>query len=737
LRKERQVNQVLVVVESPAKARTIKQYLGRGYTVKASVGHIRDLPQRELGIDIEEGFKPKYVAVRGRTKIVAELRREAAKSSIVLLATDMDREGEAIAWHLREVLEKPSVPIKRIIFNEITKKAIREAIAEPHDIDLDKVNAQQARRVLDRLFGYLISPVLWQIFYRGLSAGRVQSVGLRLICEREEAIRAFVPREYWSIEGILLTGAGTELPVRLVKVDGKKPEIGSEGAARRMVEEITGERLVVSAVDEREKLRHPQPPFITSTLQREAASRLGFSARKTMLLAQQLYEGVELGKEGPVGLISYMRTDSTRVSDEAYRAGIACIEELYGAAVASATRRSFKKTRLAQDAHEAIRPTDCRRTPDAVGAYLGKDQLVLYRLVWQRFLASLAASAVYKVLEVDVTAGERFILRATGRRLVKPGFLKIFPDQRPEADEILPAVALGEHLSVHNLDPSQHFTEPPPRYTEATLIKELEENGVGRPSTYATILGIIQARAYVNKRGGALHPTELGEKVWQMLDRFFRDIFEVDFTARMETELDKVEEAKEDWRNVVRLFFMPLSVDLDSLKEKRQELKILVQEETDEVCKNCGRNLVKKWGKNGQFLACPGFPECRYTRPVDEEEAIERRCPRCGGELVYKNGRFGRFIACQQYPACTYTEAISLGMKCPMKGCDGDIIEKRTRRGKVFYGCSRYPRCTYASWDKPTQRLCPNCSGTLLVEKQSAKKGRYLKCPSCKFEVAP
>jgi len=731
------VNQVLVVVESPAKARTIKQYLGKGYAVKASVGHIRDLPQRELGIDIEHGFKPKYVAVRGKTKVVADLRREAAKSAVVLLATDMDREGEAIAWHLREILEKPKVPIKRIIFNEITKKAIQEAVAEPREIDLDKVNAQQARRVLDRLFGYLISPVLWKIFYRGLSAGRVQTAGLRLICEREKAIRAFVPEEYWTVEGRLATEAGSELAVRLFKVDGENPSIPTKEEADRILEAIRREPLSVAAVSQRERLRNPQPPFITSSLQREAASRLGFSAKKTMLLAQQLYEGVELGKEGPVGLISYMRTDSTRVSDEAFRQGMACIEKLYGPEVASGAKRSFKKTKLAQDAHEAIRPTDCARTPDTLSTFLSKDQMSLYRLVWQRFLASLAVSAVYEVLEVDIAAGTRFILRANGRRLVKPGFLAIFPDQRPEQDELLPAVAVGDPLSIRELGASQHFTEPPPRYTEASLIKELEENGVGRPSTYATILGIIQARDYVNKRSSVLHPTELGEKVWQMLDRFFRDVFEIDFTARMETELDKVEEAKEDWRTVVRLFYEPLDVDLKSLKEKRDEMKSLVQEETTEVCKNCGRRLVKKWGKNGQFLACPGFPDCRYTQPVEGEEEIERTCPKCGGALAYKNGRFGRFIACRSYPTCKYTEAIKLGIKCPVPGCDGDIVEKRTRRGKVFYGCSKYPRCNYASWDKPTDRTCPHCSAATLVEKQSAKKGRYLKCPACKAEVAP
>jgi DNA topoisomerase-1 len=432
-----------------------------------------------------------------------------------------------------------------------------------------------------------------------------------------------------------------------------------------------------------------------------------------------------------------MRTDSTRVGDEAYRQGVACIKQLFGEETVSAARRSFKKTKLAQDAHEAIRPTDCSRTPDAVASFLAKDQLALYRLVWQRFLASLAASAVYATRDVDVAAGKRFLLRANGRRLVKPGYLAIMPDQRPEDDEVLPETAVGEELSVRSMEGAQHFTEPPPRYTEASLIKELEENGVGRPSTYATILGIIQARDYVNKKAGVLHPTELGEKVWNTLDRFFRDVFEIDFTARMETELDKVEEEKEDWRTVVRQFYDPLDADLGQFKDKKLALKSLVQEETEELCKNCGRKLVKKWSRNGPFLACPGYPECRYTRPIEGEQTLERACPKCGGALVYKTGRFGKFIACGKYPECKYTEAISLGLKCPGEGCGGDVIEKRTRRGRVFYGCSKYPACTYASWDKPTSQLCPHCSKALLVEKESTKKGRYLRCPSCKSEVAP
>jgi DNA topoisomerase-1 len=735
--KEHPLDQVLIVVESPAKARTIKKYLGTGYTVKASVGHIRDLPERELGIDIDNGFKPHYVAVKGRTKVMAELRREASKSSAIYLATDMDREGEAIAWHLKEVLDKSKLPIKRIIFNEITKHALEEAVASPRDIDLDKVNAQQARRILDRLVGYLISPVLWKIFYRGLSAGRVQSVGLRLVCEREDEIRRFVALEYWTIEGTLATEEGKEFPARLFKINGRKPEIPNKDAADGIVAAIRGETLTVDEVSDREKLRNPQPPFITSTLQREAAGRLGFSAKKTMLIAQQLYEGVELGPEGAVGLISYMRTDSTRVSDEAYRQGTAYLREAYGDEMPASGKKAFKKAKMAQDAHEAIRPTDCFRTPDSVKQQLGKDQLSLYRLIWQRFLASLAAPAVYRVREADIKAGERYLLRASGRMLVKPGFLAIMQDQKAEQDEWLPDIASGMSLSIRDLDAAQHFTEPPPRYTEASLIKELEDKGIGRPSTYATILGVIQARDYVSKKAATLYPTELGEKVWKTLEGLFRDIFEIDFTARMETELDKVEEGKDDWRAVVKLFYEPLTVDLEGIKNRRTDLKKQLQEESEEVCANCGKRLVKKWSKNGQFLACPGFPECRYTRPIEPDEAITRVCPQCGGELVFRKGRFGRFIACRKYPACKYTEAVTLGIACALEGCGGQIVEKKTRRGRLFYGCSKYPKCTFASWDKPTGQLCPSCSKAYLVEKESARKGRYLRCPSCRHEVTP
>lgn len=729
------MGKVLVIVESPAKARTIKKYLGKGYDVKASVGHIRDLPKRELGIDVEKDFKPKYVNMRAKSKVLKELREKASNSSNILLATDMDREGEAIAWHLEELLKKTGAPIKRIIFNEITKNAIKEAVDNPRDIEIDKVNAQQARRVLDRLVGYLVSPVLWKIFYRGLSAGRVQTVGLRLICERENDIRAFVPVEYWTIEGILCCGGDREFEAKLLKIDGKKPEVGSEAEARRITEEIKASQIMVEAVREKQKKRNPQPPFITSTLQREAAGRLGFSAKRTMAVAQQLYEGIVLGDEGSVGLISYMRTDSTRVSKEALAQGKKWIEDNLGKDHVG-DGRSYGKGKLSQDAHEAIRPTDSYRKPDELAPFLTKDQKALYDLIWSRFLSSLASPAVYDVREVDIAAGEHYLMRAGGRKLVHPGFLALYPDKQADEGNWIPDLDEGETVDIRSLDAIQHFTEPAPRFTEASLIKELEDKGIGRPSTYASIISIIQDRGYAEKEGKAFHPTDLGEKVWEFLAELFNDIFEVDFTARMETELDKVEASEEKWQDVVRFFYDPLLVDIEKFSGRKDELKKLVQEETDEDCPKCGSKLVKKWSRNGPFLACPGFPECRHSKSLEEEEALDRNCPECGGELRYKSGRFGRFIACSNYPDCKYTEAVSLGISCPEEDCDGQISERKTRRGKIFYGCTKYPKCKFASWDKPVERECPSCGNSWMVEKSTKKKGDIYRCPSCKHEVA-
>ncbi len=728
------MGRVLVVVESPAKARTIKKYLGKDYRVEASVGHVRDLPKKELGIDIENNFQPRYVRVRGKGKVIKQLRKAMEKSDRILLATDMDREGEAIAWHLKDILSGDSREIKRIIFNEITETALKDAVANPLDIDDAKVNAQQARRILDRLVGYLVSPILWRIFFKGLSAGRVQSVGLRLLVEREKEIREFVPEEYWTIQGKLASPGEEEFETRLFKVDGKKPSIDNEELCDQILKDIKSEQLKVKSVRQAEKKRNPYPPYITSTLQRDAAARLGFSAKKTMVVAQQLYEGVEMGKEGSAGLISYMRTDSTRVSGEAYRDGVSCIKKVFGNEYVHSGKRSFRKKKGTQDAHECIRPTDSFRTPEQAKPFLNKGQYALYNLIWQRFLASLASPAVYQTRRADISAGSRYLLRSSGRRLKFKGFLAIMPDRKREEESWIPDIKEGDRLSIIKLDKNQHFTEPPPRYTEGSLVKELEDKGIGRPSTYASIISIIQYRKYATKRKATLYPTRLGEDVWNILSRLFSDIFAIDFTARMESELDKVEEREKEWQEVVKYFYQPLTSDIEKANHRKDQMKELVQEETDEVCEKCGRKMVIKWSRNGRFLACTGWPECKFSRSINEKE-IDKKCPRCGGQLVFKDGRFGRFVACKNYPECRYTEPVKIGLKCPVKGCGGDIIERKSRRGKIFYGCSNYPKCKYANWDRPTDRICPNCGNDYLVEKHSSRKGDYLKCNSCKAEI--
>ncbi|HMA76964.1 MAG TPA: type I DNA topoisomerase [Candidatus Krumholzibacteriaceae bacterium] len=723
----------LVIVESPAKAKTIMKYLDNNYEVIASVGHIRDLPRKKLGIDIENGFKPEYVNMKDKTKVIRKLKKSAQLSEYIMIATDMDREGEAIAWHLSTILDNCGVDIKRIVFNEITQKAIERAVADPGNIDMNKVKAQQARRILDRLVGYLISPVLWKVFYRGLSAGRVQTIGLRLLCERENQIRKFTPVEYWTVEGELINAEGNSFDTKLVKIDGKKADLKNKKESESAVSAIKAEKVYVNKIYKKERKRNPYPAYITSTMQRDAASRLGFSAKKTMVLAQQLYEGVELGSEGSFGLISYMRTDSTRISDDAYKNGLSYLKEKFGKESISGKRRGFKKSKSAQDAHEAIRPTDCFKTPGSLSKYLGKSQLALYKLIWQRFLASLSTPAVYQTISADIRAGI-YQLRSNGRVLKKKGFLDIMPDRKREEDVQLPDISEGEVITIKKLEGIQHFTEPPARFSESALIKTLEENGIGRPSTYASILGIIQTRGYASKEKRTLYPTKLGEEVWRILDKLFNDIFEIEFTAGMENKLDEIERAKTEWQNVIEDYYNHLKIDLERFDEEKSEAKKLVQEETDEVCEKCGRNLIKKWSRNGQFLACPGYPECKFTKSLDEED-LDRECPKCGGKLKYKNGRFGRFIACSNYPDCKYTEPVKIGVKCPRDDCDGDIIEKRTRRGKIFYGCSNYPKCDFASWDKPVDRECPQCGSSILLEKSTKSKGDFLKCPACKHEV--
>ncbi len=724
----------LVIVESPAKANTIKKFLGSGYKVIASVGHVMDLPKNRLGVDLEDGFSPEYVVPKSKKKLLDQIKKDAKASSEVYLALDMDREGEAIAWHLKNYIKHDNV--KRIIFNEITKQAIKSAIDAPTAVDQNKVDAQQARRILDRLVGYQISPILWQIFYYGLSAGRVQSVGLRLVCEREEEIEAFVAVEYWTVEGVLLTQENKQLPVKLIHKDGKKIELSDEKQANEALDALRSSSYAVESVVKKERKRNPQPPYITSTMQRDAAGRLRFSAKKIMMLAQQLYEGVDLNGDR-VGLITYMRTDSVRVSEQAQTQARDFVESSFGKDYIPSKPKTYKSKGKAQDAHEAIRPTDVGRTPDSVKKSLTKDQFALYELVWRRFVASQMESARYDTTEVNVAAGP-YTLRANGRVMTFSGFLKVYEEKINGDGDELPPVKKGEALKPESMDGIQHFTEPPPRYTEATLIKDLEDKGIGRPSTYANIVSINQDREYVFKEEGKLCPTTLGQQVWITLDRFFAEVFDTSFTAMMEQELDKVEGGEYTWQRVVGDFYSPFKDSLDHIDEKKGGLKKALQEETDVTCEKCGSKLIKKWGRNGQFLACPAYPECRYSRPLEEEGQsihVDGKCPKCDSRLILKTGRYGRFAACERYPDCKHTESYQIGMDCPRDGCEGRVVEKVTRRGKVFYGCSKYPDCDWASWDKPVATQCPACENDYVVQKTSKTRGAYLKCPECKEEL--
>jgi DNA topoisomerase-1 len=728
--------QSLVIVESPAKASTIKKFLGKDYKVLASVGHVMDLPKNELGVDIDNGFSPKYVVSRGKQKVLTQIKKDAKVADEVLLALDMDREGEAIAWHLQTYLEKTQRNIKRIIFNEITRTAILEAVENPTTVDQRKVDAQQARRVLDRLVGYQISPVLWKIFYYGLSAGRVQTVGLRLVCEREAEVEAFVPEEYWTVDAFLRTPVGGVIPAKLTHVGGHKADLKKKEDVDPIVDELRKSSFTVTEVVRKEKQRNPQPPYITSTLQRDAARQLRYSPKKIMMIAQQLYEGIDLGDNERVGLVTYMRTDSVRISSQALDSARQYIVGAYGKEFIPETSRTFRKRKEAQDAHEAIRPSDVHRTPESVKKFLKKDQYAVYDLIWRRFVASQMASARYETTEVMIGAG-RLRLKANGRVLVFPGFLNVYDEQIPNGEQELPPVKQGDALTLDSVEGNQHFTEPPPRLTEATLIKELEDKGIGRPSTYASIVSIIQEREYVVKEEGRLRPTTLGKQVWLTLQTFFPDVFETSFTALMEEELDRVEAGENSWQKVVQDFYKPFRQALDQIDDKKGLIKSDLQEETDVKCEKCGQKLIKKWGRNGQFLACPAYPTCKFSRPLEEEvetAQVNGQCPKCGGKLVAKVGRYGRFAACERYPECKHTQAYAVGLDCPNKDCGGQVVEKVTRSRKRFYGCSNYPKCTFATWDKPVATACPSCNNPFMVEKNSAKRGDYLKCPKCKEE---
>ncbi|MEK3915404.1 type I DNA topoisomerase [Paenibacillus sp. FSL H7-0331] len=683
----------LVIVESPAKAKTIGKYLGSKFIVKASMGHIRDLPKSQIGVEINNNFEPKYITIRGKGSILKELKDARKKVKRVYLAADPDREGEAIAWHLAHYLELDEAEECRVVFNEITKQAVKDAFKTPRKIDLDLVNAQQARRILDRLVGYKISPLLWKKVKKGLSAGRVQSVAVKLIYDRENEVKAFVPEEYWSITAKLLAGT-SEFEAKFHSIHGEKKELNNEQEVNEILKGLEKAKYVIQEVKEKERLRNPSPPFITSSLQQEAARKLNFRASKTMSVAQQLYEGIELGSEGTVGLITYMRTDSTRVSPIAQEEAKDFIVNKYGDAFYPETPRVYiKKAANAQDAHEAIRPSSILREPDQMKEHLSRDQHRLYKLVWERFVASQMASAILDTMTVDISAGDA-VFRAAGSKMKFAGFMKVYvegnDDGTTEEDKLLPPLQKGDKLKKNQLEPKQHFTQPPPRYTEARLVKALEEMGIGRPSTYAPTLETIQKRGYVAIDEKKFVPTELGELVIQQMIEYFPEILDIEFTAHMEGELDNVEGGTENWVKVLGDFYESFEKRLVFAEEEMEKIEIK-DEVSDEICEKCGLHLVYKMGRFGKFLACSGFPDCRNTKPIVKDIGVI--CPTCKV---------------------------------------GHIIERRSKKGRIFYGCDQYPACEFVSWDKPVEQPCPKC-GSMLIEKRN-KNGVFHQCVQCDFK---
>ncbi|MED3624240.1 type I DNA topoisomerase [Neobacillus thermocopriae] len=686
----------LVIVESPAKAKTIERYLGRKYKVKASMGHVIDLPRSQTGVDVENGFQPKYITIRGKGPILKELKTAAKKAKKVFLAADPDREGEAIAWHLAQSLGVDTNSDCRVVFNEITKDAIKESFKHPRPINMDLVDAQQARRILDRLVGYNISPILWKKVKKGLSAGRVQSVAVRLIIDRENEIKAFTPEEYWTIEAEFIKGKESFKAVFHTLAGKEKTELKSEQDVQKVLQEINDNKFKVISVTKKERKRNPAPPFTTSSLQQEAARKLNFRAKKTMMLAQQLYEGIELGKEGTVGLITYMRTDSTRISEVAQNEAADYIRSVFGENYLKTEQKKEKKQTNAQDAHEAIRPTSAFRDPNSLKEFLSRDQLRLYKLIWERFLASQMAQAVMDTMSVDLQNGSA-IFRATGSKIKFHGFMKLYvegtDDQVEEVGKMLPELNEGDEVFKKDIEPKQHFTQPPPRYTEARLVKTLEELGIGRPSTYAPTLDTIQKRGYVSLENKRFVPTELGEIVHELMLEFFPEIVDVEFTAKMEEGLDHIEEGQIRWVELVDEFYKEFKVHLEKAEKEMQEVEIK-DEPAGEDCEICGSPMVFKMGRYGKFMACSNFPDCRNTKPIVKEIGVT--CPNCK---------------------------------------EGTIVERKSKKKRVFYGCSRFPECEFLSWDKPLPRSCPKCDG-LLVEKK-LKKGVQVQCVACDYKEEP
>jgi len=754
----------LVVVESPTKVKSLKKYLGKDYEVLASKGHVKDLPDRSLGVDLEKNFEPQYVTIPGKEKILKEITTAARKAEAVYLAPDPDREGEAIAWHIASEIDTPPDRVSRVLIQEITKKGVQDAIASPLRLDSNKYESQQARRILDRLVGYQISPLLWKKVKRGLSAGRVQSVAVRLICERESEVKAFKPEEYWTIDALMAAKTPPPILGRLVSVDGQKVgkdlKVADGKLAKQIGDRISGAPVVVKSLQRRERKKNPVPPFTTSKLQQEAYRKLGFNVKRTMSVAQSLYEGIELAGEGPVGLITYMRTDSTRLSDEAVLNARNYIQARFGDEHLPEKPIQYRTKKSAQDAHEAIRPTMLEHPPEKVADLLSKEQLSLYRLIWNRFIACQMKPAIYDQMSVDFGADSgKIVLRASGSRLLFKGFLEVYEEghdeERKRADataeegdeeadgenNLLPVLEVGETVKLDKVDMHQHFTQPPPRFNESSLVKELDEKGIGRPSTYATILSTIIDRGYVKKNENRYEPTILGEKVNELLVGSFPDILSALFTAGMEDNLDKVEEGSVDWRRLLGDFYKTFSTQVKAAESAMRNVKASA-EPTDVKCDRCEGQFVVKWSSRGEFLGCSNYPKCRNTREFtrDASGKIEVKLPRysgdkcakCGKDMIIRAGRYGEYISCMDYPTCPTVKSPQAEVKCPEQGCSGGLIPRRTRTGKTFWGCTNWPGCQYAVWDKPVAQKCGNCSFPILTEKVTKRDGTRLICPSCK-----
>ena len=735
----------LLIVESPTKVKTLKKFVGRDFVIMASVGHLKDLPKSKLGVDVDNNFSPEYITIRGKGKILSDLKKEAKKANDIYLAPDPDREGEAIAYHIgNEVAKHTEGKIYRVMFNEITKSAVKEAIKNPTEVNINRFYAQQARRILDRLVGYKISPLLWKKVQPGLSAGRVQSVALRIVCDRENEIKAFKSEEYWTITLDVEGQVKPKFQSKLFKIDGNKAEIANQVSADEVVKNLKNAEFILDGLVKKERKRNPVAPFITSTLQQEASRKLNFSPKKTMMIAQRLYEGLPVGSRGTVGLITYMRTDSTKFSAEATEAIRDYIVDRYGDKFCPKEPNVYKSKKSAQEAHEAIRPTDVSIVPSEIKEYLEKDMFRLYELIWARSVSCQMVPAILDTTTFDIKAGQ-YLFRSNGSIVKFSGFMQVYvesgDDEAAEkdikpGDKILPELSKGEKLKLLEIDPEQHFTQPPARFSEAMLVKKLEEEGVGRPSTYAAIISVIKDRAYVESEERRLAPTKLGYLVSDLLLEHFPKFMTTKFTADMESQLDQIEFGETEWVKTLQSFYTPFKLDLDEAEKKIGDSEV---EETDEVCDKCSQPMIVKWGRFGKFMACSGYPDCKNTKQISKEgsdgkavsesTAVEGTCEKCQSSLVLKVGRFGKFIACSNYPDCKFTKPIDLGIKCPKDDCKGKIAARRSKKGRMFYGCTAYPNCDFVSWDKPVPEPCPKCNNAYTVEKWKKDEGTSIICP--------